>query len=64
MVRLAHEGLTEDCAFRKPNMTRAKVVGYKDNIFTKLEEIQQTTNLIDPAYEIWNDYGVQRFRRR
>ena len=30
----------------------------------KLEEIQATTNLIDPDCDIWEDYGIQRSGRR
>jgi hypothetical protein len=51
-------------AFTKPDGTRALAADYKNNLFTKLEEIQQTTNLIDPACNVWRDFGTQRSGRR
>jgi hypothetical protein len=62
--RLALEGKVSGWAFTKPDGTRALAADYKNNLFTKLEEIQQTTNLIDPACNVWRDFGTQRSGRR
>ena len=62
--RLALQGRRDGWAFSKPDGTRALAADYKSNIFKKLEEIQQTKNLIDPACNIWRDFGVQRSGRR
>ena len=37
---------------------------YKNNIFTKLELLQETTNLIDDMCQVWKDFGQQRSGRR
>jgi len=62
--RLELEGMTDGWAFRRPYRDRAKAGDYRNNIFTKLEKIQATTNLIDPECNVWDDYGVQRSGRR
>ena len=63
--RLAMDGITQGWAFRKPvTGKRALAADYRDDIFTKLEYIQSTTNLIDPDCSVWDDYGVQRSGRR
>ena len=62
--RLAAAGLTSGWAFRRSDGSRALASDYKPNIFTKLEVIQQTTSLIDPACKVWSDFGVQRSGRR
>jgi len=62
--RLEVEGFVEGWAFRRPNGDRAKAADYRDNIFTKLEKLQATTNLIDPDCSVWDDYGVQRSGRQ
>ena len=64
MDRLSLKGVSDGWAFRKPDGTRALAADYKSNIFNKLEVIQQTTNLIDHACNIWRDFGVQRSGRR
>ena len=64
LARLERNGRVEGWAFRRPNGDRAKAGDYRDNIFTKLEKIQATTNLIDPECNVWDDYGVQRSGRR
>ena len=47
-------------AFRKAiTGKRALAADYRDDIFTKLEHIQATTNLIDPDFAVWDDYGVK-----
>ena len=62
--RLALDGIHSGWAFQKPSGTRALASDYKSNIFAKLEVLQQTTNLIDPACKVWSDFGVQRSGRR
>ena len=61
---VSKDGRVEGWAFLRPDGTRAKVSDYRRNIFLKLEEIQATTNLIDPEYNIWEDYEIQRLGRR
>ena len=42
--------------FRKPiTGKRAQAPDYRDDIFTKLEYIQASTNLIDPDCAVWDD---------
>ncbi len=62
--QLARCGLTEGWAFQRKDGTRACAADFKSNIFEKLEVIQSTTTLIDPACNIWEDFGVQRSGRR
>jgi len=62
--KLAMGGVTEGWAFKRPDGSRAKAGDYWDDIGSKLEVIQRTTRLIDPAVDVWNDYGVQRSGRR
>ena len=52
--------------FRKPitgKRKRARALDYRDDIFTKIE-IQASTNFIDPECAVYDDYGVQRSKRR
>ena len=58
--RLATEGYEDGWAFKGPNGDQAKAADYRNNIFTKLEKIQETTNLIDSEYKIQDDFGIQR----
>lgn len=62
--RLAIEGLTEGWAFQRANGDRAVASDYREDIFTRLEQVQATTNLIDPECNVWDAYGVQRSGRR
>jgi len=62
--KLALEGVTDGWAFKRSDGTRAKAGDYWEDIASKLEVIQRTTKLIDPAVDVWNDYGVQRSGRR
>lgn len=63
--RLAVEGWTSGWAFRKEDgKKRAVASDYRENIFKKLEFLQGTTNLIDPACTVWDDFGIQRSGRR
>ena len=63
--RLAMDGIKQGWAFRKPiTGKRALASDYRDDIFSKLEYIQASTNLIDPECAVWDDYGVQRSGRR
>jgi len=39
---------------------RAKALDYKQDIFSRLETIQSSTNLIDNNWDIWTEFGVQR----
>ena len=64
VVRLAQEGHYSGWAFRRRDGTRALAADYRDNIFAKLEKIQQETMLIDPDCDVWDDYGIQRSGRR
>ena len=64
VVRQARDGQVKGWAFRRADGTRALAADYRNNIFTKLEKIQQETTLIDPDCNIWDDYGVQRLGRR
>ena len=62
--RLELEGHTDGWAFKRSNGERSKVSDYQDNIFSKLEEIQDTTNLIDQGCNVFDEFGVQRSGRR
>jgi hypothetical protein len=62
--RLASDGRVEGWAFLRPDGTRAKASDYRNNIFSKLEEIQATSLLIDPDCDVWEDFGIQRSGRR
>ena len=42
---------------------RARASDYRDDIFTKIEYIQASTNFIDPDCAVYDDYGVQRSGR-
>ena len=64
VLRACKGGRTDGWAFQRPDGSRAKAGDYRKNIFSKLEEIQATTSLIDPECNIWDDYGVQRSGRR
>jgi len=64
VVRMAREGYFEGWAFRREDGRRAVAGDYREDIFTKLEKIQQETDLIDPECKVWEDYGVQRSGRR
>ena len=52
IARLAHDGKTDGWAFKRENGERAMASDYCENIFTKLENIQATTTLIDPDVDI------------
>mmetsp|Transcript_12603 Transcript_12603/g.21354 ORF Transcript_12603/g.21354 Transcript_12603/m.21354 type:complete len:444 (+) Transcript_12603:3911-5242(+) len=58
------KGITEGWAFQRSDGSRAKASDYRNNIFSKLEDIQQRTNLIDEDVNVWEDYGIQRSGRR
>ena len=62
--RLELEGYTDGWAFKRSNGERAKASDYQDTIFTKLEDIQNTNNLIDPGCNVWDEFGIQRSGRR
>jgi len=61
--RLAVEGYEDGWAFKRHNGDRAKTSDNRNNIFTKLENIQATASVIDPDCNIWDDFGVQRSGR-
>ncbi len=61
---LEKRGIFDGWAFRRPDGRRALARDYRENTFTKLEIIQNTTTLIDPDCLIWDDYGIQRSGRR
>ena len=50
--RLATEGYGDRWACKRPNGNQAKAADYQTNIFTKLRNIQDTTNLINQEYKI------------
>ena len=62
--RLAMEGHCDGWAFKRPDGTRAKASDYMDDIYTKLEQVQASTSLIDTDCEVRTDYGAQRSGRR
>ena len=63
--RLEEEGFIDGWAFRREDGSRAKASDYRSSIFERLEEIQNTNpELIDPAVNVTEDYGVQRSGRR
>ena len=64
VVRLSQEELDQGWAFRRPKGTRALAKDYRENIFSKLEILQKTTDLIDPDCKVWQDFGVQQSVRR
>lgn len=64
VVRVAQEGHCDGWAFRRVDGKRAVAADYREDIFNKLERIQQDTGLIDPDCNVWEDYGVQRSGRR
>jgi hypothetical protein len=62
---LADNGRSQGWAFARPNGSRAKAADYKAVIFSELERIQdERPDLIDPAVNVWEDYGIQRSGRR
>lgn len=63
--RMALAGRTDGWLFRKADgKTRAIAADYADNIYSKLEHLQETTSLIDDRCDVRNDYGMQRSGRR
>ena len=63
--RLEEEGLTSHWMFVDESGTRATASRYQDEIFTRLEDIQQRRpDLIEPSCDVREDYGVQRSGRR
>ena len=62
--RLATEGYEDGWAFKRPIDDQVKAGDYQDNTSTKLEKIQETSNLIHPECKIWDDFGIQRLGRR
>ena len=58
--RLAMEGHMDGWAFQRAGGLRAKALDYKQDIFSRLETIQSSTNLIDNNWDIWTEFGVQR----
>ena len=64
-MRLGRDGEVDGWGFKRKDGSRALASDYRKHIFSKLEEIQATTSLIDPACDIWEDYhGVQPSGRR
>ena len=58
------EGYTDEWAFKRANGDRAKASDYRNNIFSKLEEIQTTTNLIDEGCNMYEEYEFRLSGRR
>jgi hypothetical protein len=58
-------GRVDGWLFRKSNNRDKAVAGdYAENIYSKLEVLQQTTSLIDAGCDIREEYGMQRSGRR
>ena len=63
--RLELTGRIDGWMFRKANgVDRAYAGDYAENIYSKLEYLQQTTSLIDPGCDVRDEYGMQRSGRR
>ena len=63
--RLEMVGRMDGWLFRKSNGIQKAVAGdCADNIFSKLERLQNKTTLIDAACDVRDDYGMQRSGRR
>ena len=62
--RLAQLGRTDGWAFQRSDGTRAKAAEYTEDIYQRLEHIQETTSLIDPDTDVRAEYGAQRSGRR
>ena len=63
--RLEMVGRTDGWFFRKSNgVDRALAGDYAENIFSKLELLQASTNLIDRDCDVREEYGIQRSARR
>jgi hypothetical protein len=63
--RLELAGRIDGWMFRKPNgIDRALAGDYAENIYSKLEVLQDTTSLIDKGCVVREEYGMQRSGRR
>lgn len=62
--RLAMEGHCDGWAFKRRDGTRAKASDYMEDIYKRLEYIQETTSLIDKDCDVRAEYGAQRSGRR
>lgn len=63
--RLELVGRTEGWLFRAANgVDRALASDYANNIYSKLEELQRTTKLIDLGCDVREEYGIQRSGRQ
>lgn len=60
---LALAGYDDGWAFRSKDGTRACAAEYMEDIYMHLENIQATTNLIDPECDTQSEYGAQRSGR-
>lgn len=61
--RLAMEGHCDGWAFKRRDGTRAKASDYIEDIYKRLEYIQETTSLIDKDCDVRAEYGPQRSGR-
>lgn len=58
-------GTHEGWAFHRPDGSRAKASDYSEHILSRLVKIQEARpDLIDPAIDVWDAYGMQRSGRR
>ena len=65
MRRLEIAGRFDGWAFRKKDSTTwVLAADYSECICSKLEYLQQTTNLIDSLCDVQNDFGMQCLGRR
>lgn len=62
--RLDEMNIRESWVFRREDGSCAKAFDYCDKIFTKLEDIQKRTNLIESNIEVYEAYGIQQSGRR
>ena len=62
--KVSKDRRVEGCDVLRSDGTRARTSDYRRNTSSKHEDIQATTNLIDPDCDIWEEYGVHRLRQR
>ena len=64
VYRLRLEGRTSGWAFQREDGSRAFASDYADDIYTKLERLQDETNLIEDDCDVRNAFGMMRSGRR
>ena len=56
--RLELKGYKDGWVFKRSNGKWAKALDYQDNIFKRLEDIQNSANLIDQGCNIWDEFRI------